>query len=143
MTDLIGRRLRSLARENIEFVGWQTDEKLKEYYAACIAVIFPGEEDFGIVPVEAMASGKPVVAYAKGGALETVIQSDTLKTGVLFEHQTVESLLSAVQTVKRTRFDPEALRSFALTFDREVFKRNMKQYLERKWIEFAGTPPKH
>lgn len=136
-----GRRLRSIAHENIEFVGWQSDEKLKEYYAGCIAVIFPGEEDFGIVPVEAMASGKPVVAYAKGGALETVIQSDTLKTGVLFEHQTVESLVSAVQTLQRTRFDPEALRSFALTFDREVFKQSVKQYLNRKWIEFAGTSP--
>jgi glycosyltransferase involved in cell wall biosynthesis len=135
-------RLRSLAGRNIEFVGWQSDEKLKEYYAGCTALIFPGEEDFGIVPVEALATGKPVVAYAKGGALETVVQSAALKTGVLFEHQTRESLVAAVQTIKQTRFEPEALRSFALTFDREVFKLKMKEYLDRRWEEFASHSPK-
>ena len=135
-------RLRTLAGRNIEFVGWQSDEKLKEYYAGCTALIFPGEEDFGIVPVEAMASGKPVVAYAKGGALETVVQSATLNTGILFERQTSESLVAAVESVKQTRFDPEALRSFALTFDREVFKRKMKEYLDRRWEEFVSGSPK-
>jgi glycosyltransferase involved in cell wall biosynthesis len=131
-------RLRKIAGSNIEFHGWQPDEKLKEYYARCKALIFPGEEDFGIVPVEAMASGKPVVAFAVGGALETVIQSPNLKTGILFEDQTVDSLVGAVGRLKKEDFDPEALRAHALSFDREVYKRRMKQYLEHKWAEFEG-----
>jgi glycosyltransferase involved in cell wall biosynthesis len=129
-------RLRDGARGNIEFVGWRSDEQLKEYYAGCIALIFPGEEDFGIVPLEAMATGKPVVAYAKGGALETVVQSAALRTGVLFKHQTRDSLVAAVKEVKEMKFEPEELRSFALTFDREVFKLKMKEYLDKKWKEF-------
>ena len=134
-------RLRASARGNIEFVGWQSDEQLKEYYAGCIALIFPGEEDFGIVPLEAMATGKPVVAYARGGALETVIQSAAVRTGVLFKHQTRDSLVAAVKEVKETRFDPEALRSFALRFDREIFKLKMKEYLDRNWGEFILHSP--
>ncbi len=136
------QRLRSMAKDNIEFVGWQSDEKLKEYYARCKALVFPGEEDFGIVPLEAMASGKPVIAFAKGGALETVIRSGSLRTGVLFEQQTVESLASAVESFKNIQFSPEMLRAFALTFDREVYKRRMKEYLERAWAEFVTQPPK-
>jgi glycosyltransferase involved in cell wall biosynthesis len=135
-------RLRGIARGNVEFVGWQPDEKLKEFYAGCTALIFPGEEDFGIVPVEAMASGKPVIAFADGGALETVIQSAALRTGVLFKKQTVESLVDAVRGFKKKDFNQDALRSFALTFDREVFKRRIREYLESAWAEFKAYPPK-
>src|SRR3990172_2447787 len=89
------KNLMRIARQNIEFLGWQDDNTLKEYYSKCKALIFPGEEDFGIVPVEAMASGRPVIAYGKGGAVETVIplnawtrgdnqKSEEKPTGIFF-----------------------------------------------------------
>jgi glycosyltransferase involved in cell wall biosynthesis len=134
--------LRSIAQSNIEFVGWQPDEKLKEYYACCRALIFPGEEDFGIVPLEAMSSGKPVIAFAKGGALETVVRTSTLRTGVLFDEQTVDSLAAAVRRFRKEEFTPEILRSFAVRFDREVYKHRIGDYIERKWVEFQSNPAK-
>ena len=70
------RRLRAMARSNVAFLGWQRDEVVAEAYSRCRALVFPGEEDFGIVPLEAMASGRPVIAYGRGGALETVVSSD-------------------------------------------------------------------
>lgn len=129
-------RLRAIARGNIEFVGRQTDERLKDYYSRSRALIFPGEEDFGIVPVEAMASGKPVIAFARGGALETVIDSDHFKTGILFKEQTVGSVVNAVRKFRAQDFPREALLSHALKFDREVYKRRLSEYLEHKWDEF-------
>jgi glycosyltransferase involved in cell wall biosynthesis len=136
------QRLRSIAQSNIEFVGWQPDEKLKEYYGRCRALIFPGEEDFGMVPVEAMASGKPVIAFAKGGALETVVRTSTLRTGVLFDEQTVDSLAAAVKRFRKEEVTPETLRSFAVKFDREVYKHRIGDYIERKWVEFQSNPAK-
>ncbi len=129
-------RLHSLAKGNIEFVGWQSNERLKEFYGKCRALIFPGEEDFGIVPLEAMASGKPVIAYAKGGALETVIVAPELRTGVLFNTQSAGSLIDAVHSFERTTYKPEDLRAHALTFDRTVFKRKVSQFIEKKWLDF-------
>ena len=130
-------KLRARANRNIEFLGWQPDEMLKQCYSECTAVIFPGEEDFGIVPVEAMASGKPVIAYAKGGALETVIDSPTLKKGVLFREQTVESLVEAIHLFKDSHFYPSDIRSHALSFDRETFKTKMHEYILEKWNSFT------
>lgn len=130
-------RLRSLAKPNIEFHGWQPDEKLKEYYAGCQALVFPGEEDFGIVPLEAMATGKPVIAFAKGGALETVIDQGDLKTGILFSEQTVDSLVDAIRRCKATAFSPERLRTHALSFDRQVYKRKMQEFTWEKWKSFS------
>jgi glycosyltransferase involved in cell wall biosynthesis len=129
-------RLQKLGGQTVEFVGWQPDEALADYYANCRAVLFPGEEDFGIVPLEAMASGKPVVAFARGGALETVLESPALTTGILFLEQTVDSLISAVRRLDTVEFDPETLRTFAMSFDREVFKRRMKEYVQEKWPQF-------
>ncbi len=130
-------RLRSAAEPNIEFHGWQPDEKLKEYYAGCRALVFPGEEDFGIVPLEAMATGKPVIAFAKGGALETVIDADALRTGILFGEQTVDSLVDAIRRCKESDFQPEQLRTHALSFDREVYKGKMADYVLGKWKSFT------
>ncbi len=131
-------RLRKLAGPTIEFSGWQPDERLRSYFAECRAVIFPGVEDFGIVPVEAMASGKPVVAFAEGGALETVLETPGLRTGVLFREQTVAALVAALRTLDNVTFDPAALRDFALLFDREVFKRKMFDYIVARWQEFSA-----
>ncbi len=126
-------RMRSLAKSNIEFHGWQPDEELKKYYARCTALVFPGEEDFGIVPLEAMASGKPVIAFAKGGALETVMNGEKLKTGILFKEQTIESLVDAIRRCKETTFSPDRLREHAVSFDKEVYKRKMQKYVSEKW----------
>jgi glycosyltransferase involved in cell wall biosynthesis len=134
-------QLRSRAKSNIEFLGWQPNTVLKQHYAGCQALIFPGEEDFGIVPVEAMATGKPVLAFAKGGALETVIDSSTLKTGVLFQEQTVQSLLGAVEKFKQTEFVPSQIRRHALTFDREIYKKKMAEYVWEHWRRFSSLSP--
>jgi len=89
------KRLRKIAKDNIIFHGWLSDDKVLEYYQRCRAFIFPGEEDFGITPLEAMCCGKPVVAYKKGGATETVIgyrAGAQEFTGVFFEEQTVNRI---------------------------------------------------
>jgi glycosyltransferase involved in cell wall biosynthesis len=131
-------RLRVQAGPTVEFVGWRPDEEIRDYYEACTGVLFPGEEDFGIVPLEAMACGKPVVAYARGGALETVVARDDLRTGVLFHEPSVEAILEAMRRCRETSFDQEALRRFALRFDRETYKREMRRYVERRWGEFRA-----
>jgi len=131
------RRLRQMAGPTIRFVREVTDDQMRDLYAGCSALVFPGEEDFGIVPVEAMASGKPVIAFGKGGALETVVDRDGIRSGVLFAERTVESLLSALRKFRETAFDPRAIRQFSLRFDRQIYKTMMKEYLLRRWSEFA------
>lgn len=129
-------RLRQGAGSTIEFRGWVSDEDIDDLYAGCRALIFPGEEDFGIVPVEAMAHGKPVVAYAKGGALETVRERPEPATGILFAEQTAESLINALKGLSTRRFDPYAIRSFALGFDTAVYKNTMWEYINERWARF-------
>ncbi|MBI2428522.1 MAG: glycosyltransferase [Ignavibacteriales bacterium] len=121
--------LKSMAKSNIEFLGWRSDEELARLYAGCKALIFPGEEDFGIVPLEAMACGKPVIAYGKGGALETVVEG---KTGFFFHEQTIESLLQAIKKANSTTFNPQEIRNHALRFARPIYKQKMKEFVERK-----------
>ncbi len=133
-------RLRALAGPTIEFAGWQSNEQLRELYGRCSAVLFPGEEDFGIVPLEAMASGKPVIAYARGGALETVLEEPAGKTGILFREQTADSLVEAMGEFRRSSFDGGALRSFAERFDRRLFKDRVRDYVERRWEDFRANP---
>jgi len=120
------KRLQSMARKNIEFLGWVGDRYLPSYFEGCRALIFPGEEDFGIVPVEAMASGKPVIAYAKGGALETVVDGTT---GILFRERTAESLEHAVRGLGNSTFKPDSIRSHAEQFDRAIFKERIRQFI--------------
>ena len=134
--------LRRLAGPTIEFKGWLPDDELRQLYSRCSGLIFPGEEDFGIVPVEAIACGKPVIAYARGGALETVREQAPPATGVFFQEQSVDALLDAVARCKRTRFDGPAMRQFALGFDRERYKHAMAAYTERRWRE-RGFPQPH
>lgn len=125
-------RLRALAGSNVTFTGWVSDEELQSLYERCSALVFPGEEDFGIVPVEAMACGKPVIAYGRGGACETVLDRLVGGTGVLFKTQTAESLLEAVARLRASEFDPSHLRAHALTFGRDRFKARFREYVEAR-----------
>jgi len=120
--------LKKIAGPTIEFLGWQDASSIREHYQKCKALIFPGEEDFGIVPVEAQACGKPVIAYAKGGALETVIDG---KTGVFFEEQNELSLCEAVERFESLHFDPLTLRENALRFSKDNFIKNIKLSLDK------------
>jgi glycosyltransferase involved in cell wall biosynthesis len=125
-------KLEKRANKNIEFLGWQSDENLASLYAGCRALIFPGVEDFGIVPLEAMASGKPVAAYGEGGALETVVADGASPTGVFFYESTVEALLKCVKSLSKLKIDPYAIRRHAEKFDREIFKGQIVEYIERR-----------
>ena len=136
------KKLAKLARPNIEFLGWVSDQALATLYASCQALIFPGEEDFGIVPLEAQASGRPVIAYGKGGALETVLPLDSpeLATGVFYREATVESLTAAVRAFQqhRHRFDPAAIRRHACRFSRDRFKVQITDYIAARSREHAA-----
>jgi glycosyltransferase involved in cell wall biosynthesis len=132
-------RLREQAGASVRMLGWRSDSEVRDHFRRCRAVIFPGEEDFGIVPVEAIACGKPVIAYARGGALETVVERPGLRTGVLFCEQTGDALIAAVKTMESKNFDPIAMHEFASGFDREIYKRKMHEYVMGKWREFQGA----
>ncbi|MBM3209590.1 glycosyltransferase family 4 protein [Candidatus Shapirobacteria bacterium] len=121
-------RLKMIARANIEFLGQLTDEELFRYYQGCRAVIFPQEEDFGLVPLEAQACGKPVIAYRGGGALETVAEG---KTGVFFDQPTSQSLIKAIEQFSNLAIGEKDCREQAEKFNKERFKREIKNYIER------------
>ena len=128
-------RLRVLAGPTVEFLGWQSDAEVAELYARCRALVFPPLEDFGIAPLEAMAAGRPVIAFARGGALETVVPldgADEPPTGLFFDAQTPEALVAAIRRFEATahRFEPKALRARAEQFDRPRFKAQMAKYVE-------------
>ncbi len=129
------KQLKKIAKSNIEFLGWKTDEEVRNYYCRCKAFIFPGEEDFGITPVESQACGRPVIAYGEGGALETIIEGTT---GMFFKKQTTESLIKAVEKFEEIKdnFNPEKMRENALRFDKEIFKKKVKMFIEEKYIKF-------
>lgn len=128
-------RLQKIAKSNIKFLGRESDEVIKDYYAKCKAFIFPGEEDFGITPLEAMASGRPVIAYGKGGALETVVEN---KTGIFFENQNKDDLISAVIKFKNKKFDKNEIRKHAEKFDEEIFKKKISDFIVEKNKEFKN-----
>jgi len=131
-------KLRGLSSPNIQFLGWQSDENLKKLYAECRALIFPGVEDFGIVPLEAMASGKPVIAFGKGGALETVVDKGNNATGIFFSEQTAESLTEALKAFEKRRFHPEAIRRHAEKFSREIFKKKLQKSIQQQLERHFG-----
>jgi len=110
---------------NIRFLGKVSGDQLKSLYQQARALIFTPEEDFGIVPLEAQACGTPVIAFARGGALETV------KEGVFFDEQTPESLRKAVSKFESLSFDSQRLREQAVQFDKKVFKHKIKQAVEK------------
>jgi glycosyltransferase involved in cell wall biosynthesis len=131
--------LRAMARPNITLLGRQPFEVIRQQLATCRALVFPGVEDFGIVPVEAMAAGAPVIAYAKGGALETVVDG---VSGCLFHEQSVAALRAAVQRIEagELRFDPIALRRHAMAFDADRFKREMAQAIATAAASIGSVP---
>lgn len=126
-------KLKKMANDNITFLGRQPDDVIKEYYAKCRAFIFPGEEDFGITPLEAMASGRPVIAYGKGGALETVIEG---KTGLFFKEQTIDDLIDAITKFENMKFDKNEIRKHAEKFDDSVYKEKIESFISEKFKEF-------
>ncbi len=130
--------LKATASTNITFVENASDNEVVEYMKKCSALIFPGDEDFGIVPLEAQACGKPVIAFGKGGALETIIGLDdsqsnsTNATGIFFYEQKVEVLLKAIQFFeeKKDKFDAHKCRNNALRFDRHIYKQAIHNFIE-------------
>lgn len=122
--------LKKMAGPTIQFLGGVDDATMTRHLARCRALIFPGVEDFGIVPLEALASGRPVIAFARGGALETVIDG---QTGILFHEQTPEALSAAVARLEAggDSLAPEALQAFAARFQRSVFVENLRTFLQK------------
>ncbi|MCE9616200.1 MAG: glycosyltransferase [Lentisphaerae bacterium] len=121
-------RLRALAGPNVEFLGWLPDRDVLELYQRCRLLVFPGEEDFGIVPLEAQACGRPVVAFARGGALETI--RDGL-SGLFFKEQTEDALAAAVRQAAEYPWDPAAIRAHAETFGEDRFVRDLATSIDR------------
>ena len=132
-------RLRKLAQGEgapVELLGWQSAEALRELYRNCEAFLFPADEDFGIAAVEAMACGKPVIAYKKGGALESVQEG---VTGVFFDVQTPKALADAMRRARAMSFDPATVRSHALKFDGKHFKDRFSRFVNEAWDKHAAA----
>jgi glycosyltransferase involved in cell wall biosynthesis len=132
--------LKRRARPNVTILGPQPFPILRHHYARCLALIFPGEEDFGIVPVEAMASGRPVIAFGRGGATETVVEGFT---GVLFAEQTTEALENAIARAETISFSASDIVRHAAGFSRERFKHQMREAVERALRESATIAVGH
>ena len=122
------RRLRKLAGQTTELLGYQSNEDVRTLYKRTKAVLFPGQDDFGLVPVEAMACGAPVIAFKKGGALETVHEGET---GFFFNEPTAESLEATIHQTRAMKVDPERCRSFAQQFSRKRFEEVIEQEIEK------------
>ncbi|MBM3333522.1 glycosyltransferase [Candidatus Sumerlaeota bacterium] len=117
-------RLERRAGRSVRFLGWVSDEQLVELYNGCRALIFPGEEDFGITALEAQACGRPVIALRRGGALETVVEG---RTGLFFSEQTSEALSQAVESFDSLSFDRTVIRAHAEKFGRDRFRRELEK----------------
>jgi glycosyltransferase involved in cell wall biosynthesis len=126
--------LEAMAGPTVELLGYVEDVEVAALMRECKALIFTQIEDFGITPLEVMASGRPVIAYKAGGALETVIHG---RTGMFFEEQTVESLSAVIEEFEDFTFDPEKLQAHANTFSYERFCREFKEFVEEKWMKFS------
>jgi glycosyltransferase involved in cell wall biosynthesis len=125
--------LKEIAKDNIKLLGWQSDESMHNYLKNARAFIFPGEEDFGITPVEAMAAGKPVIAFDKGGVKESVIENET---GIFFKEENADSLAEAIIKFEKMTFDPQQCRERAEHFSEKNFKENFKKFVETKVAEY-------
>ncbi len=117
---------RSMKSGNIEFVGRATDEELVKFYQNSIATIFAQEEDAGIVPLESMAAGKPVIAFKKGGAVESIIDG---KTGLFFDEQSIKAIIAAVKRFQKMKFNSKYIRNHAKKFTKEIFKEKITDFV--------------
>jgi len=122
------KKLEKRSSSNIEFLGLISEPYLAEYYARAQALIFPQEEDFGVVAAECMASGRPVIAYRGGGALEIIKEGED---GVFFDEQTTDSLVGAIARFQNMRFDPVLIRQHAMRFDKARFKIEIKNFINQ------------
>ncbi len=122
--------LEAIAGPTVRFLGWISDEEKREKYARCTATLFPAEDDFGIAQLEAMAAGRPVVGYGRGGSAESVRDG---VTGVLFPEQTVEAITDAMRRVQSQRWDRETIIAHARRFDASVFRARMHDFLADAW----------
>ena len=129
------KRIEAKAGPNVKLLGYQKFSVLKEHMQKAKAFVFAAEEDFGIMPVEAQACGTPVVAFGRGGSLETVVGG---RTGTFFEEQTTESLIAAVESFERMSIDPHDVRSHAQKFSRERFRNEMQEVVESCWEQFCA-----
>jgi glycosyltransferase involved in cell wall biosynthesis len=141
-------RLEKLAGPTVRFAGRVSDAEVARTIREARALILATEEDFGIAPLEANACGRPVIAYSRGGALETVVPANGYPpwlavtgeapgrqpTGVFFHEQTADALHAALQALESTAFDPRALRTHAESFDDAVFRRNVARFIEESWV---------
>jgi glycosyltransferase involved in cell wall biosynthesis len=132
-----------MAKQNVRFLGRVAEEELPKMLARCRAFIFPGEEDFGIAPLEAQAAGRPVIAYAAGGALETVVEG---VTGCFFPEQEAEALAEIVRHFNEKDYAPAIIRRHAQRFDTEAFKEQFGVFVAEKAAEYgskstATAPP--
>jgi len=123
-------RLEAMAGPSVTFTGRLPDAEAADLRARCRAFIFPGVDDFGIAPVEAMAAGRPVIAFAAGGALDTVKEGET---GLFFRQPTVEALATAIEQFETLSFDPGRIRRHAEQFSRPVFEKRMTTFVERRF----------
>ena len=137
--------LRKMAGPTISFLGFQPDDVVRSHFQRCKALLFPGEEDIGLTPIEAHASGRPVIAFARGGALESVagvfpgeIPSPDAHTGVFFDEQSAESLIDAMRAFEsmQSRFSPAFVRAHARKFDEARFRQEFAQFVYARWQEF-------
>jgi glycosyltransferase involved in cell wall biosynthesis len=129
------KALKRMARPNIEFLGYVSPHEMADYLSRSRGFVFCAEEDFGIVNVEAQAAGVPVIAYGRGGALETVLEHET---GLFFYKQNVDSLVATIKDFlsREERFDPQAIRANAERFPRERFEREFKKFIDDAWERF-------
>ncbi len=132
-------KIQELAGKNVEFLGTLAGEAVQSFLARARAFIFAAEEDFGIAPVEAQAAGTPVIAFGKGGALETVKEG---VSGLFFSEQTQESLCAAIEQFEKeeSAFDAKQIRAHALQFSRERFDLEYQLFVETKWEKFYANP---
>jgi glycosyltransferase involved in cell wall biosynthesis len=125
------KKAKSRATSNVKILGYQDDETLKKYMQKAKAFVFAAEEDFGIVPVEIQACGTPVIAYSRGGALETVVPNET---GIFFNEQTVESLIDSINYFEKNvnKFNPVKIRKNAERFSVQIFRKEFKKFISSK-----------
>lgn len=122
------KSLKKLSKSNIEFLGHLTDEEVADYYKSCRAVVICGEEDFNLVAVEAQSFGKPVIAFARGGVTETVIEG---KTGWFFSQQNQISLIGLIRQIRVEKINPKDCMENAKRFSKERFQEEFKKYVRQ------------